>query len=171
MIQSTAPARGQNGTRRVVLAEPVGAVDGEQLREPRAGTIDPALDRPYRALADRSRLVVGEARRADEKQGLATVTSDIVDVLELGKPPLWCVPSTKVYVKRFSMPAGALVAAPVGARFHLTLARCQRLDSHCLRAHCAIKHPRVSTDHLVRQTMLQRHDDPPPGKPRRWRSG
>jgi hypothetical protein len=38
---------------------------------------------------------------------VATVTSDIVDVLELGKPPLWCVPSTKVYVKRFSMPAGA----------------------------------------------------------------
>src|SRR6266436_8106644 len=71
MIQSTAPARGQNGTRRVVLAEPVGAVDGEQLREPRAGTIDPALDRPYRALADRSRLLVGEARRTDEKQSLA----------------------------------------------------------------------------------------------------
>src|SRR2546425_5027892 len=69
--QSTAPARGQNGTRRVVLAEPVGAVDGEELREPRARTIDPALDGPYRALADRSRLIVGEARRADEKQGLA----------------------------------------------------------------------------------------------------
>ena len=96
---------------------------------------------------------------------VATVTSDIVDVLKLGKPPPWCVPSTKVYVKRFSMPAGALVAAPVGARFHPTLARCQRLDSHCLRAHCTIKHPRVSTDHLVRQTMLQRHDDSPPGKP------
>ena len=85
---------------------------------------------------------------------VATVTSDIVDVLELGKPPLWCVPSTKVYVKRFSMPAGALVAAPVGARFHPALARCQRLDSHCLRAHCTMKHPRVSTDHLVRQTIL-----------------
>jgi len=52
----------------VVLAEPVGAVDGEELREPRARTIDPALDGPYRALADRSRLIVGEARRADEKQ-------------------------------------------------------------------------------------------------------
>jgi hypothetical protein len=64
VIRSTAPARGQNGTRRVVLAEPVGAVDGEQLREPRAGTIDPALDRPYRALADRSRLFVGEAGEA-----------------------------------------------------------------------------------------------------------
>ena len=96
---------------------------------------------------------------------VATVTSGIVDVLEFGKPPLRCVPSTKVYVKRFSMPAGALVAAPVGARFHPALARCQRLDSHCLRAHCTIKHPRVSTDHLVRQTMLQRHDDSPPGKP------
>src|SRR5258708_24276787 len=58
---------------------------------------------PYTTLfRSRSRLVVGEARRADEKQGLATVTSDIVDVLELGKPPLWCVPSTKVYVDRKS---------------------------------------------------------------------
>jgi hypothetical protein len=57
----------------VILAEPVGAVDGEELREPRARAIDPALDRPYRALADRSRLLVGEARRADEKQGLALV--------------------------------------------------------------------------------------------------
>src|SRR6266446_7043062 len=68
MIQSTAPARGQNGTRRVVLAEPVGAVDGEQLREPRAGTIDPALDRPYRALADRSRLL-NRCRRPDCNHG------------------------------------------------------------------------------------------------------
>jgi hypothetical protein len=31
----TAAAYDQNVTRRVVLAEPVGAVDGEQLREPR----------------------------------------------------------------------------------------------------------------------------------------
>src|SRR5260370_36259080 len=69
MIQSTAPAHGQNGTRRVILAEPVGAVDGEQLREPRACTMDPALDRPYRAFADGSSLLVREARRADEKQG------------------------------------------------------------------------------------------------------
>jgi hypothetical protein len=58
---------------RVILAEPVGAVDGEELPEARAGTIDPALDRPYWALADRSRLVVGETRRADEKQGLALI--------------------------------------------------------------------------------------------------
>jgi hypothetical protein len=57
-----ARAPGQNDTHRAVLAEPVGAVDGEQLREPRAGTIDPALDRSYRALADRN--------RADEKQSL-----------------------------------------------------------------------------------------------------
>jgi hypothetical protein len=57
----------------MILAEPVGAVDGEQLREPRARTIDPALDRPYWGLADRSRLLVGETRRADEKQGLALI--------------------------------------------------------------------------------------------------
>ena len=31
--------------------------------ELRAGTSDPALDRPHRALADRSRVLVGEARR------------------------------------------------------------------------------------------------------------
>src|SRR2546426_4502819 len=50
-------AHGQNGTRRVILAEPVGAVDGEELREPRARAIEPALDRAYRALADHSRLL------------------------------------------------------------------------------------------------------------------
>ena len=59
--QSAAPAGGQNSTRRVVLTEHVGAVDGEQLREPRAGTIDPALDRPGRAIADSRGLLVGEA--------------------------------------------------------------------------------------------------------------
>jgi hypothetical protein len=65
------PARGQNSPRRGVRTEPVGAVDGEQPHEPRACTTDPALDRPYRDLADRSRLLVGEARRANEKQDLA----------------------------------------------------------------------------------------------------
>jgi hypothetical protein len=43
--QSAAPAGGQNSTRRVVLTEHVGAVDGEQLCEPFAATMDPALDR------------------------------------------------------------------------------------------------------------------------------
>ena len=71
----------------------------------------------------------------------------------------------KDHVKRFSMPAGALVAAPVGARFHPTLARCQRLDSSLSPSTLTIKRPRVSTDHLVWQTMLQRHDHYPPGKP------
>jgi hypothetical protein len=33
--------------------------------------MDSALDRPYRRLADRSRLLVGKARGADQKQGLA----------------------------------------------------------------------------------------------------
>jgi hypothetical protein len=69
--RETAPAHGRNATRRVVLAERAGAVDGEQPRELRAGTIDPALDRPYRAPADRSRLLVRETRRTDEKQSLA----------------------------------------------------------------------------------------------------
>src|SRR5260370_36758539 len=78
---------------------------------------------------------------------VATVTNDIVDVLELGKPPLWCVPSTNVYVKRFSMPAGALGASHRGARCHLTLARRPRLDSPGLRAQCTINHTMDSTDH------------------------
>ena len=47
------PAACQNGTGGVVLAEHVGAFDGEQRGEPRAGTMDPAFDRPYRAIADR----------------------------------------------------------------------------------------------------------------------
>jgi hypothetical protein len=46
--------------------------------------------------------------------------------------------STKSHVKRFSMSAGAFVGASVSARFHRTQARCQRLDSHFLRARCAI---------------------------------
>jgi hypothetical protein len=71
----------------------------------------------------------------------------------------------KDHVKRFSMPAGALVAAPVGARFHPALARCQCPDSHCLRAHCTIKRPRVGADRLIRQTILHSHDDFPPRKP------
>ena len=59
--ESDTPAACQNGTGGVVLAEHVGAVDGEQRGEPRAGTMDPALDRPYRALADGGGLLIGEA--------------------------------------------------------------------------------------------------------------
>jgi len=69
--QSAPSARGQNSSRRGVRTEPVDAVEGEQHHEPRACTTDPALDRPYRDRADRSRLLVGEAGRANEKQGLA----------------------------------------------------------------------------------------------------
>ena len=58
--ESDTPAACQNGTGGVVLAEHVGAFDGEQRGEPRAGTMDPALDRPYRAIADRGGLVVRE---------------------------------------------------------------------------------------------------------------
>jgi hypothetical protein len=56
--------------------------------------------------------------------------------------------STKSHVKRFSMSAGAFVGASVSARFHPTQAS-QRLDSHFLRARCAIKRPRVDLDYLV----------------------
>jgi hypothetical protein len=44
---------------------PSALVEGEQPGAPRVGTVD------HRALADRSCLLVGEAGRADEKQGLA----------------------------------------------------------------------------------------------------
>jgi hypothetical protein len=54
----------------VIRTEPVGVVHGEQLRESRACTMDSALDRPCRGLTDRSPFLVGEARRADQKQGL-----------------------------------------------------------------------------------------------------
>jgi hypothetical protein len=69
--QSVPSARGQNSLRRGVRSKPVNAAEGEQHHEPRACTTDPALDCPYRDLADRSRLLVGEARRANEKQDLA----------------------------------------------------------------------------------------------------
>ena len=71
--RSARPAPGQNGTGRVVLAEHVGAVDGEQLREPRAGTIDPAFDCPHRGLADGRGLLMGEACRPDENERFALV--------------------------------------------------------------------------------------------------
>ncbi len=57
-------------------------------------------------------------------------------------------------------PAGALVAAPVGARFHPTLARCQRLDL----LSPSTPHNKTSKGQhgpalLARQTMLHRHDE------------
>jgi hypothetical protein len=61
-------AAGQNSTHRLIRPEGVGAVDGEKLSEPRAGTMDPALDRPYRAIADGGSLLAGEAGRAGRQQ-------------------------------------------------------------------------------------------------------
>src|SRR5258708_15700884 len=70
---SPPPARRQDRPSRVVGPEIVGAVDGEELREPRARAIDPALDGAHRAFADRGRLFVGEARRPDEDKRLTLV--------------------------------------------------------------------------------------------------
>ena len=73
ICRAARPAPGQNGTGRVVLAEHVGAVDGKQLRESPAGTIDPALDCPHRGLADGRGLLMGEACRPDENERFALV--------------------------------------------------------------------------------------------------
>src|SRR5262244_379825 len=65
---SAAPARRQNCARRMIRTEVVGAVDGEQIRQPGACTIDPALDRSHRAIADGGRLLIREAPCADEDE-------------------------------------------------------------------------------------------------------
>jgi hypothetical protein len=65
-----ARADGQNDTHRVVLAEPVGLSTESSFESRVRVRLTRLFDRRYRALADRSRLVVGEVRRADEKQSL-----------------------------------------------------------------------------------------------------
>src|SRR3984893_7096964 len=68
-----AAAAGEDGARGAVRAEIVDAVDRQQIGKPRARAVDPALDRADRAAADRRRVLVGEAGRADEDKGLALV--------------------------------------------------------------------------------------------------
>jgi hypothetical protein len=46
-------AAGEDGARGVVRPEIVDAVDRQQIGKPRARAVDPALDRPDRAAADR----------------------------------------------------------------------------------------------------------------------
>jgi hypothetical protein len=139
----------------------------------------------YRAFADRSRLLVREARRADEKQGLALAGRQLRErhtkflefhpAVLLGRGFQAIDDRRRLRLRGVAcgIPLGTSLClqahAPVGARFHPALARCQRLDSHCLRAHCTIKRPRVSTNHLVRQTILHREDFPSKENPTlRW---
>ncbi len=63
--------------RGLIRPEGIDAVHGEKLNEPRAGAMDPALDRSYRALADGGGLLVGEARRADENERFALVRQEL----------------------------------------------------------------------------------------------
>jgi|ERR1700683_745658 len=49
------------------------SIDAQQFREKHACTISAAFYRPYRNLTDCRRFVVGEARRADEQQGLTLI--------------------------------------------------------------------------------------------------
>jgi hypothetical protein len=130
----------------------------------------------YRAFADRSRLLVREARRADEKQGLALAGRQLRErhtkflefhpAVLLGRGFQAIDDRRRLRLRGVAcgIPLGTSLClqahAPVGARFHPALARCQRLDSHCLRAHCTIKRPRVSPNHLFRQTILHREDFP-----------
>src|SRR5437763_3011465 len=64
------------------------------------------------------------------------------------------------HVEPFAVTAGALV----GECFPAILGRCCHPDSHFLRALCAKQCQRIAMDHRVQRTMLQRHDDSPPGK-------
>src|SRR5579862_5857518 len=66
-----ASAAGENGARRPVRAEIIDAVDGEQVGKPGAGAVDAALDGADRATANSRGVLVGEARGADQDQGLA----------------------------------------------------------------------------------------------------
>src|SRR2546426_10549255 len=72
-LNSAPPARGQNRPCRLIGPEIFDAVDRKQFGEPRARTVDPALDGADRALADPRRLLVGEALRSDENERLALV--------------------------------------------------------------------------------------------------
>jgi hypothetical protein len=65
------------------------------------------------------------------------------------------------HVDRFAVTAGALV----GECFPAVLGWYCHPDSHFLRAFCTKQCQRVAMDHLVRQTVLQRHDDFPSSKP------
>jgi hypothetical protein len=58
------------------------------------------------------------------------------------------------HVDRFAVTAGALV----GECFPAVLGRYCHPDSHFPRAFCTKQYQRVAMDHLVRQTVLQRHD-------------
>jgi len=63
-----ASALRKNCARRIIRTEVVRPVDGEALRQPDARTIDPALDRSNRAIANGSGLLIGEARGSDQNQ-------------------------------------------------------------------------------------------------------
>jgi hypothetical protein len=59
------------------------------------------------------------------------------------------------HVDPFAVTAGALV----GECFPAVLGWYCHPDSHFPRAFCSKQCQRVAMDHLVRQTVLQRHDD------------
>src|SRR6202050_4666158 len=68
-----ASAAGENGASGPVRPEIIDAVDGEQVGEPGAGAVDAALDGADGAAANPRGVLVGEARGADQDQGLALV--------------------------------------------------------------------------------------------------
>jgi hypothetical protein len=86
---------------------------------------------------------------------------DIVGVLETWEAATGAaLPSMNGRVNPFAATAGAFV----GERFPAVLGWCCHPDSHFLRALCTKQRQKLAMDHLVRQTILQRHDDSPPGK-------
>ena len=68
-----AAAAGQHRAGGAVRAEIVDAVDRQQVRKPRPCAVDPALDGADRAAANRRRVLVGEARSANQNQRLALI--------------------------------------------------------------------------------------------------
>src|SRR5262249_27307336 len=58
---------------RLIRAESLGALDREEIRKTRTRAIDAALDRANGAAANVGRLLVGEARCADENQRFALI--------------------------------------------------------------------------------------------------
>jgi len=68
-----AAAAGQHGARGAVRPEIVDAVDRQEIGKARTRAVHPALDGADRAAADVRRVLIGEARGADQDQRLALI--------------------------------------------------------------------------------------------------
>src|ERR1700704_4272723 len=76
---ASAAAATDHGADGVVGAEILRAIDIQQGAEFGARAVDAALDGADRAAADGCRVLIGEARRADQDQRLALVLRQLVE--------------------------------------------------------------------------------------------